>query len=298
MWTALATRIVNTGYAATVKQPAAHPTLLPTNAVGRVQHVVLQPNVTLSVIVAPADNLNRTIAVVAPGPRTLEPSPAATAAALASSVEPTAVAAAATQFWAGYYNASSINTPGAPNVTAFWWGAQYITAIMSPSAATLRRRPLAPASGLYGPWVTSDAPSWNGDYTLDYNFEAQFYGVFTSNHPEVAAAYAQPITAWMPAARLQAQQVATVANISCDPKTLSYACHLAPWGYQSRDQTTYMHWNGFFAALPLISYWETTLDSAFAETTLYPFLDGLNAWSHCYLVRRAVGGGGDYVYDG
>jgi hypothetical protein len=296
MWTALATRIVNTGYAAAVDQSAPYPTPLPTNAGGRVQYVVLQPNVTLSVIVALADNLNGT-AVVAPNPLASGPSPVSAAVALACSVEPSAVVAAATEFWTGFYNASSVATPEAPNVMAFWWGAQYITAIMSPSAATLRRRPLAPAFGLYGPWVTSDSPSWNGDYTLDYNFEAQFYGVFTSNHPDLAAAYVQPISAWMPAARRQAQQVAAAANISCDPKTLSYACHLAPWGYQSRDQTTYMHWNGFFAALPLIAYWETTLDSAFARATLYPLLDGLNAWSHCYLVRRTVGSGGDYVYD-
>ena len=36
-----------------------------------------------------------------------------------------------------------------------------------------------------GPWVNWDVNGWNGDYTLDYNFEATFYGVYGSNHPEL-----------------------------------------------------------------------------------------------------------------
>ena len=27
--------------------------------------------------------------------------------------------------------------------------------------------------------------NWNGDYTLDYNFQAEYYGAFSSNHPEL-----------------------------------------------------------------------------------------------------------------
>ena len=84
----------------------------------------------------------------------------------------------------------------------FWWGSQYIAGSMtpsgrSPSAGPLRcRRP-----GCTG--VTTDGPSWNGDYTLDYNQEAQYYGVHSSNHPELAA-YCEPIWAWLPAARADA----------------------------------------------------------------------------------------------
>lgn len=43
------------------------------------------------------------------------------------------------------------------------YGAQYVAAAMSVSAAVLEKNHgLVPPSGLYGPWVTSDSPSWNG----------------------------------------------------------------------------------------------------------------------------------------
>ena len=38
--------------------------------------------------------------------------------------------------------------------------------------------------------------------TLDYNQEAQYYHVFSSNHEELASAYFPPITAWSAAARM------------------------------------------------------------------------------------------------
>ena len=85
-----------------------------------------------------------------------------------------------------------------------------------------------PPSGLYGPWVTSDSPSWNGDYTLDYNQEAQYYGFYSSNHGAHAEAYFAPILQWMPAARVR------VAGRSTPPPWGSIRFHLAlrtyaPW---------------------------------------------------------------------
>lgn len=226
-----------------------------------------------------------------------DPTPAA--AALAANTDPTTILSAAQSYWSSLHNVSGISLPGAADVEAFWWGALYITATMSPSTSTLQRRPLAPASGLYGPWVTVDGPGWNGDYTLDYNYEAQFYGLYSANHVDLAAAYYAPVLDWMPAAALGAQQAAAQAKINCTAnKTLHYSCHLAPWGYQSRDQTIYMHWNGFFAALNFIKHWEYTRNVSFARSFTYPLLDGLNSWSHCYLQNVSTGPGpGQYVYN-
>jgi len=132
---------------------------------------------------------------------------------------------------------------------------------------------------------------------LDYNAESTFYGAFSSNHAPQAESYFPVITAWAPAARALAAQQAAAFNLSCAPHTLHYACHLAPWGLQSWDQTVYMHWNGHFAALPFISHWEYTLNASFANSTTYPLLDGLNAWWVCGLNRTATGPGpADYVF--
>ena len=56
-----------------------------------------------------------------------------------------------------------------------------------------------------------------------------------------SSAYFPPITEWLPAARLSAQAHAAKGNISCPAKAAHFSCHLAPWGYQSRDQSEYMH---------------------------------------------------------
>lgn len=76
-----------------------------------------------------------------------------------------------------------------------------------------------------------------GDYTLDYNQEAQYYGVYSSNHGEHGAPYFPPITDWMPAARAMAQEHAKAGKFTCPPNALHFSCHLAPWGYQSYGET-------------------------------------------------------------
>jgi hypothetical protein len=47
-----------------------------------------------------------------------------------------------------------------------------------------------------------------------------------------------------------------------------------------------MHWNGAFAALPFVWHYEYTRNLTFAASVTYPLLDGLNAWSHCFLQRQ------------
>ena len=100
---------------------------------------------------------------------------------------------------------------------------------------------------------------------MDYNQEAQYYHVYSSNHEELASAYFPPITAWsaartflriwavcvaqtnvragrMDSAKKSAQAHARKGGITCPANAMHYSCHLAPWGYQSHDQSEYMHW--------------------------------------------------------
>ena len=79
-----------------------------------------------------------------------------------------------------------------------------------------------------------------------YNAESTFYGAFSSNHPAQADSYWNFILDWRQGARILAQEQAALYGLQCPNKTLHYPCHLAPWGYQSWDQTTYMHWVRWF----------------------------------------------------
>ena len=221
---------------------------------------------------------------------TSEADPSAAAAALAGSVAAApggggaaGVAAAAAAFWAEYWSRSGVSLPSLPRVADLWGGAQYALA----ATASADAREVPPA--LFGVWVTSDEVGWNGDMTLDYNFESSYYSAFSANHAPQFASYLGPILAWQAPARALAARFAAQWNVTCDPSALLFACHLVPNGFSSWDQSVYMLWNGHFAVLPAISYVEYTQDAAFAAATLYPLLDALNALWACALNRSATG---------
>ena len=67
--------------------------------------------------------------------------------------------------------------------------------------------------------------------------EATFYGAFSSNHASQTASYFTPLLDWVAPGRALAQRVAADWHLDCDPAALLYACHLAPWGMQSWDQS-------------------------------------------------------------
>jgi len=244
---------------------------------------------TVNLVVALADNLI--------GGNEEDPNPIASSLALGAS--PQVVKANSQAFWSRYWNASSVSLPTRRTLEGMWYGAQYVTACMTASTSVHRKwKGRVPPPGLYGPFTTADYAFWNGDLTLDYNQEAPYYHVYSSNHPERAAAAFNAITDYAAAARAQAQRTAQQANLSCDASALNFPCHLAPWGYQSRDTRTYMQWNGPYAALLFINRWEYTYDEDFARQSTLPLLAGLNAWSRCYLVRRnASGVPGGYVLE-
>jgi len=219
--------------------------------------------------------------------------PSTVAAALASGEgAPENAAAAADAFWSEFWSRSWVSLPGAFDLERLWHGAQYAL------GAGASSDPRVPAPGLFGVWASSDEVGWNGDFTLDYNAESTFYGAFSSNHGPQVEGYFPVISAWVHAARALAVEQAAVYNLSCPSNTLHFACHLAPWGFQSWDQTVYMHWNGHFAVLPFISHWEYTLNASFARNTTYPLLEGLNAWWVCSLNKTYVPpyGPSDYLF--
>jgi len=201
---------------------------------------------------------------------------------LVSNIQPADVVSASSSFWKDYWTQSSISLPTQPAVEAMWYGAVYGIACASST------NPSHPPPGLFGPYVTSDKPQWRGDYTLDYNVEAAYYHVHGVNHAAHARPYWGPFVDWQPAARLQAQQQAALADLKCPATALHYPDHLAPWGVQSTDLSIYMHWNGAFAANLFINDWEYTRNASFARETTYPLLDGLNSWWACFLAYNGT----------
>jgi len=101
-------------------------------------------------------------------------------------------------WWAGFWGKSFIDLSDG-FMTNLWYLNQYFLACCSKQGKT--------APGLYGSWITNDSSWWRGDYHLDYNFQQQYWGVYSSNHVELAYPYYDVIETLIPAAKQEAQQI-------------------------------------------------------------------------------------------
>ena len=79
-------------------------------------------------------------------------------------------------WWKNYWSQSFVET-GDSLIDSFYYLSNYTLASFS------RNRDFP---GLFGTCVTREIPAWSGDYHLNYNFVAPFYGLFSSNHIEQA----------------------------------------------------------------------------------------------------------------
>ena len=84
--------------------------------------------------------------------------------------------------------------PKRQRLEGFWYGMQYLSG--------MQNAPGKPASGLWGPFIQTDTMNWNGDYTLDYNFQSTYYGAFSSNRPSLVDNYFPVIIKALPHGRL------------------------------------------------------------------------------------------------
>lgn len=60
---------------------------------------------------------------------------------------------------------------------------------------------------IFGSWITKERPAWNGDYHLNYNHMAPYYGLFSSNHIEQATPHDAPILAMMDRGKYYSRKV-------------------------------------------------------------------------------------------
>ena len=81
--------------------------------------------------------------------------------------------------------------------------------------------------------MSQESGKWGGDYTLNYNFESPYYGVFASNHLELAASYFDAILEYIPEGRLEA------AAYNCSG--VHYPGHIGPFGLRcSNDMVPFL----------------------------------------------------------
>lgn len=168
-------------------------------------------------------------------------------------------------WWRGFWSRSFVEIPD-KTVQSWWYGSLYVLASCSKQGNV--------APGLWGNWITSTNMGWQGDYTLDYNYQAPFWAAFPTNHVDLADPYDAPILAWMERGRGLAKEL--------HAHGLVYYTHLAPspgWSadnFRTLDQKS----DALFAAVNCVQRWRYTRDAAYARK-MWPFLTGVaDFWDH------------------
>jgi hypothetical protein len=161
--------------------------------------------------------------------------------------------------WRSFWSRSFVEIPD-KTVQSWWYGSLYVLASCSKHGNV--------APGLWGNWITSTNAGWQGDYTLDYNYQAPFWAAFPTNHVDLADSYDAPLLAWMKRGRGLAKEL--------HAQGLVYYTHLAPspgWSadnFRTLDQKS----DALFAAVNCVQRWRYTRDADYARK-MWPFLTGV-----------------------
>lgn len=189
-------------------------------------------------------------------------------------------------WWKNYWLKSYVRTYD-PQLEKYYFGALY------ESACAYREGSICP--GLFGPWVTTDKPNWDGNYTLSYNHQATVIGFASSNRPELLLPYIQQRYDWEGEGRRRAQRgdINFVTGNRWGTKFKDGIPGIfdpitqAPWG-NSASEDLYMGMlsGSVWGAIPLMLYCNYTRDLNYLRSKAYPYLKGITDFWEAYLVKE------------
>lgn len=141
--------------------------------------------------------------------------------------------------------------------------------------------------GLFGNFITDDFFPWKGDYHLNYNYEAPYYCVFSSNHPELAIGYMTPLEEMLVKGKDFAKLVdckGVYLPVSIGPKALDL---YSMKGCKEHDILFLgQKSNAAYAAVIAVMHWYSTYDKDYAREHFYPYLREVADFWASYLVKE------------
>ena len=170
--------------------------------------------------------------------------------------------------WKNFWNRSFIKIPQR-TIEAEWYGSLYDLACCS--------RPGCDPPGLWGNFITAREMGWQGDYHLDYNYQAPFWCAYPTNHVQLAANYEMPLLENM-------SRAAAIAKHAGYHGLYEYTCVIPTPGWDD-DPSHFCAQKiaCLFAAVDIAMRWRYTCSPSYAKR-VYPYLRGIVAfWDH-YLV--------------
>ena len=141
--------------------------------------------------------------------------------------------------------------------------------------------------GLFGNFVTDDFFPWAGDYHLNYNYEAPYYCIFSSNHPELFDGYMSPVNAMIDKGKDFA------GLFGC--KGIAFPVSFGPQAldlYTQKDCKEHgilflgQKSHAAYTAIIPIFHWFSTYDKKYAKENYYDFILGVADFWQDYLIKE------------
>lgn len=171
------------------------------------------------------------------------------------------------EWWDQFWVKSGIAILSEPSLVKYWYVSQYLMACCC--------EPGKYAPGIFGNWITTDEPAWGADYHLNYNYQAPWWGLYSSNHIDLCEPYARPLLEYVEKAEASAREKLGCRGlymlVGIGPKGLKTSAMIDKdggddvnyWGQKS---------NAAYAALNMAMQFYYTWDENYARETAYPFL--------------------------
>ena len=192
------------------------------------------------------------------------------------------------EWWKQYWLKSYVDFNDAA-LEKYYYGHLYLLGSAS------RAGKMAPAFSL---WVTTDSPSWSGDAHLNYNWQANFYGVYSSNRPELALPMFDFVSQYLPEARIRAANDVDRVNASYAASRFPsggvtgggvlFPVGIGPWGTTTDDNYWNQVGNSLFTVSQYLQYYDYTQDTAWLSSTGYPFMKEVGKFFEQYLEFNAA----------
>jgi len=159
------------------------------------------------------------------------------------------------EWWKAFWARSFIEIPD-KEIEKRWYAALYVMGSCSKEGKV--------APGLWGCWVTLFA-QWQGDYHLNYNFQAPYYITYSSNHTDLSVPFYQAILESVPRAKEMAKRHGW--------KGVHFPVCIGPRGiFPEGEKDHGQRSNAAYVALNFIWQYQYTQDKEFLKTKAYPYL--------------------------
>lgn len=182
------------------------------------------------------------------------------------------------KYWNEFFSASKVTLPD-KQIEKHYNASLYLLAVC------MGNRAFPP--GLYGNFITDDFYPWSGDYHLNYNYEAPYYCVFSSNHPELADGYLQPLTDMIDKGKYFAEKInckGIYLPTSFGPKGIEL------YNYKDLKEPEILFLgqksNAAYAAVIPIMQWYSTYDKKTAADKIFPYLKEVGEFWESFLIKE------------